>query len=94
MSSKVNNDIVSIVAILNSTTININLVIEKLEMIKSNYNKNDYNKIINGTKEMSFYNLVEINDYKGWCLKSLIDYQYSVTQRLDYNKYTKIILKL
>tara|TARA_B110000114_G_C14852470_1_gene301306 strand:- start:29 stop:313 length:285 start_codon:yes stop_codon:yes gene_type:complete len=94
MSSKVNNDIVSIVAILNSTTININLVIEKLEMIKSNYNKNDYNKIINGTKEMSFYNLVEINDYKGWCLKSLIDYQYSVTQRLDYNKYTKIMKKI
>jgi hypothetical protein len=94
MAFPLNNDIVSIVAILNSTTINTNLVMEKLDMIKSNYNENDYNKIINGTKEMSFYNLVEINDYKGWCLKSLIDYQYSVTQRLDYNKYTKIILKL
>ena len=94
MTFPLHNDIVSIVAILNSTTINTNLLMEKLEMIKSNYNVNDYNKIINGTKEMSFYNLVEINDYKGWCLKSLIDYQYSVTQRLDYNKYTKIIKNL
>ena len=94
MAFPLNNDIVSIVSILNSTTINTELVMEKLETIKDHYNENDYNKIINGTKEMSFYNLVELNDYKGWCLKSLIDYQYSVTQRLDYNKYTKIMLKL
>jgi hypothetical protein len=92
------SNIQSLVAILNGTTIDYKNFKTKLEEEKKNISYTDYIRLINGNnneKESECgYKLTSINGYKGWCLKSIIDYHYTISKRIseeDYSQFKSIM---
>ena len=92
------SNIQSLVAILNGTTIDYKNFKTKLEEVKNTISYTDYIGLINGSKNEkesdSSYKLTSIDGYKGWCLKSIIDYHYSISKRIseeDYSQFKSIM---
>ena len=87
------SNIYSIVAILNGTTIDHTNFKTKLEEVKNTINYTDYICLINGNKNENEsncgYKLTSINGYKGWCLKSIIDYHYTISKRISEEEYSQ-----
>jgi len=92
------SNIHSLVAILNGTTIDYMRFKTKLEEVKNTISYTDYIGLINGNKNEkesdSSYKLTSIDGYKGWCLKSIIDYHYTISKRIsedDYSQFKSIM---
>jgi hypothetical protein len=92
------SNIQSLVAILNGTTIDYKNFKTKLEEVKNTISYTDYIGLINGSKNEkesdSSYKLTSIDGYKGWCLKSIIDYHYTISKRIseeDYSQFKSIM---
>jgi len=90
------SNIHSLVAVLNGTTIDYKNFKTNLEEVKNTISYTDYIGLINGNKNEneSSYKLTSINGYKGWCLKSIIDYHYTISKRIseeDYSQFKSIM---
>ncbi len=90
------SNIQSLVAISNGTTIDYENFKTKLEEEKKNISYTDYIGLINGNKNENDcgYKLTSIDGYKGWCLKSIIDYHYTISKRIseeDYSQFKSIM---
>ena len=87
------SNIQSLVAILNGTTIDYKNFKTKLEEVKNTISYTDYIGLINGSKNEkesdSSYKLTSIYGYKGWCLKSIIDYHYTISKRISEEEYSQ-----
>jgi len=88
----------TLVAYLNMITIDFEKVKTEIDYIKENIDKKEYEKLINGNylskQTNKDYIETEITGYKGWCIRSLIVYHHSVSNRIsdeDYPKFKAIL---